>query len=69
MPKNVLSEMGECRYDQGGYFIIDGKEKVLVAQEFSAENKVLVQKKNDDKIKWTATIRSMKIHLNLQEQM
>ena len=58
MPQNVLSEMGECRYDQGGYFIIDGKEKVLVAQEFSAENKVIIQKKNDDKIKWTATIRS-----------
>ena len=45
MPKNVLSEVGECRYDQGGYFIIDGKEKVLVAQEFSAENKVIVQKR------------------------
>ena len=58
MPQNVLSEMGECRYDQGGYFIIDGKEKVLVAQEFSAENKIIIQKKNDEKIKWTATIRS-----------
>ena len=32
----------ECMYDQGGYFIINGSEKVIVAQERQACNIVLV---------------------------
>ena len=32
----------ECLYDQGGYFIINGSEKVIVAQERQACNIVLV---------------------------
>jgi len=30
----------ECKYDLGGYFIINGNEKVIVCQEKIAENKV-----------------------------
>ncbi|MAF14089.1 MAG: hypothetical protein CMI53_04340, partial [Parcubacteria group bacterium] len=32
----------ECQYDMGGYFIINGSEKVIVSQECVATNKVLV---------------------------
>lgn len=37
-----LSDMGECPYDQGGYFILKGSEKVLVAQENMAKNQGLL---------------------------
>ena len=40
-----LHAWGECPYDQGGYFIINGSEKVLIAQERSAGNIVQVFKK------------------------
>ena len=44
----VLKELGECIYDTGGYFIIDGKEKVIVAQERNSTNKLFVLPLKDD---------------------
>ncbi|AFM99119.1 DNA-directed RNA polymerase subunit B [Encephalitozoon hellem ATCC 50504] len=40
-----LIDLGECPYDQGGYFIVNGSEKVIVAQERMASNTVYVFKK------------------------
>ncbi|KAI9330089.1 DNA-directed RNA polymerase II subunit RPB2 [Obelidium mucronatum] len=37
-----LYELGECTYDQGGYFVINGSEKVLIGQERMASNHVYV---------------------------
>ena len=49
----------ECPYDQGGYFIINGSEKVLIAQERSAANIVQVFKKaNPTPTPYVAEIRS-----------
>jgi len=39
---------GECPYDQGGYFIIDGKEKVIVSQERVATNKLFLSVPTSD---------------------
>jgi DNA-directed RNA polymerase II subunit RPB2 len=36
--KDLLWEMGECRNDQGGYFIIDGSEKLLITRQEQAYN-------------------------------
>lgn len=42
LPHEQLIQLGECPYDQGGYFIINGSEKVLIAQERMATNHVYV---------------------------
>jgi DNA-directed RNA polymerase II subunit RPB2 len=44
----VLQRLGECVYDTGGYFIIDGKEKVIIAQERITTNRLFVSKIKDD---------------------
>ncbi|KAI1262633.1 DNA-dependent RNA polymerase 2 rpb140 [Xylariaceae sp. FL1019] len=54
-----LFMLNECPYDQGGYFIINGSEKVLIAQERSAANIVQVFKKaQPSPFSYTAEIRS-----------
>ena len=45
LTESELYNWNECPYDQGGYFIINGSEKVLIAQERSAANIVQVFKK------------------------
>ena len=44
----ILKTLDECVYDTGGYFIIDGKEKVIIAQERITNNKLFTSKFNDD---------------------
>jgi DNA-directed RNA polymerase II subunit RPB2 len=54
-----LTELGECPYDQGGYFVINGSEKVLIAQEKMSHNHVYVFKKQaPSKYAYVAEIRS-----------
>lgn len=49
---------GECGNDPGGYFIVNGKERVLVCQERANYNHVFVFE-YDEKIPYKAEIRSM----------
>lgn len=56
----VRFNMGECRNDYGGYFIIAGKEKVIVSQEEFANNMLYIRKhKKDDVFSHSASIRSV----------
>jgi DNA-directed RNA polymerase II subunit RPB2 len=58
--KDARFYMGECRNDYGGYFIIDGKEKVIVSQEKFADNMLYIRKnKEDDIYSHSAEIRSV----------
>ena len=60
MNKDVRFNMGECRNDCGGYFIIDGKEKVLISQEKFADNMLYIRaNKADDLYSHSAEIRSV----------
>ncbi|KAH9748686.1 DNA-directed RNA polymerase II subunit 2 [Citrus sinensis] len=58
--QKALTELGECPYDEGGYFIINGSEKVLIAQEKMSTNHVYVFKKRQpNKYAYVAEVCSM----------
>ena len=52
---------GECKYDAGGYFIINGSEKTVLGQERAAENKVYCFNVSKNNTKWSymAEIKSV----------
>lgn len=51
-------DTGECMYDEGGYFIVGGGEKVLIAQEKMSHNTIFCFFKKQTRVLWTAEIRS-----------
>jgi len=51
--------LGECRNDIGGYFIIDGKEKVIMSQEGRADNILYVKEGYSEIYSHAAEIRSV----------
>lgn len=55
----VRFNMGECRNDHGGYFIIDGKEKCIISQEKFADNMLYVRDKGNEVYSHSAEIRSV----------
>jgi DNA-directed RNA polymerase II subunit RPB2 len=56
----VRFNMGECRNDYGGYFIIAGKEKCIVSQEKFANNMIYIRKNSKDDIySHSAEVRSV----------
>jgi DNA-directed RNA polymerase beta subunit len=59
LSENNKVDKEECVNDFGGYFIIKGKERVLVGQLRRAYNKVYVERTPEDKYEYMAEIRSM----------
>jgi len=60
LTKDACIKAGECEYDTGGYFIIKGNERAIVAQLRANHNQTMVYKqKPGEKISHTAEIRSM----------
>tara|TARA_Y100000389_G_scaffold5904_1_gene5696 strand:+ start:4000 stop:7905 length:3906 start_codon:yes stop_codon:yes gene_type:complete len=54
-----LSKLGECPYDQGGYFVIKGKEKVFLSQESTVNNILYINKVSGDNIILKGTIKTV----------
>jgi len=50
LPRDVRFNMGECKNDNGGYFIIDGKEKTIVCQEKFADNTMYIRRLKSDPV-------------------
>lgn len=61
-----LTSIGECSYEKGGYFIVDGKEKAIISQERLLNNKIRVFQNEDlDKniFSWAVEVRSLSVEL------
>ena len=54
----VRFESGECVNDPGGYFIIDGKEKVIVCQEKFGDNMLYIRDNYSDTYKYSVEVKS-----------
>jgi len=53
----VLQAFNECPFDQGGYFIIDGKEKVVISQERMVTNRLFIEKAKDPRYSHKGWVR------------
>lgn len=59
IPMSALPEVGEARHEPGGYFIVDGREKVLISTERRAENIVFLSEIGDNKYGKLAEVKSV----------
>lgn len=59
--EKALVEYGECSFDLGGYFIVNGSEKAIISQERQKTNFVYVFKQNkESRYSYIAEVRSQK---------
>ena len=59
LPKEMRFNMGECKNDVGGYFIINGKEKTVIPQEKFGDNMLRISKSNSPDFLYSAEIKSV----------
>jgi DNA-directed RNA polymerase II subunit RPB2 len=60
LSREARFNLGECKNDYGGYFIIDGKEKCIISQEKFADNMLYVRKYKEDQLySYSCELRSV----------
>jgi len=57
MDEDIIG-LDECPSDQGGYFIVNGSEKVIVGQEKLAQNEIFLFRTKFETEPWLAEVRS-----------
>ena len=67
--EDELINIGEDPYDPGGYFIINGSERVIVAQEDLAVNRIIVGLSTANTAKITHTAKVVSTVLGLRRQV
>ena len=62
--------VGECEFDEGGYFIVNGGEKVIVAQERMTNNfvSIVFKKKLAFQNSWIIEIRPLSKKITLDDK-
>ena len=68
LSRTARFNVGECKNDVGGYFIMDGKEKTVVSQEKFADNVLYIQDVHDDSYLYKAVIRSISENVSKQQR-
>jgi DNA-directed RNA polymerase II subunit RPB2 len=61
---NALIEFGESEYETGGYFIMDGGEKIMIGLQRKAENRLFLNKLSEsasNKYRFSADIKSVNL--------
>ncbi|MFP3227515.1 MAG: DNA-directed RNA polymerase subunit B [Caldisphaera sp.] len=69
LKENELIDIGEDPYDPGGYFIINGSERVIVAQEDLAVNRIIVGLSTANTARITHTAKVVSTVLGLRRQV
>ena len=59
LPREMRFSFGECKNDLGGYFIIDGKEKVVIPQEEFGDNMMNIYKDKNEKYTYSLDLKSV----------
>ena len=59
LDRKIREQMGECKNDPGGYFIIGGKEKIVVPQEKFGDNMIYIKDNFNETYSHSAEIRSV----------
>ena len=59
LTSSLRFELGECKNDYGGYFIIEGKEKCIISQEKFADNMLYLRDSVNDLYSHSSEIRSV----------
>ena len=63
-PEKTPKDLGECSTDPGGYFIIQGGERIIISQERMAENRMFVFRNSKSRNKEAERIECKSIGLD-----